>query len=112
VLRDHVEGLRGGVRSARPDLQAIMLRSCEEPKKKIWNWDVEVERWMINCSIPLILIGIQTIGALWIEIPTSTSLGDFLGLSLSRQWNESKKNSKQNSTQPSLSVYSESVSNS
>jgi hypothetical protein len=46
---------------------------------------------MINCSIPLILIGIQTIGRIMDEIPTSYfKLGDFSG-AISQQTMERKQ---------------------
>ena len=45
-------------RRRRPDLQAITLQSCEELKKENLGTGMgDVERRMINCSIPLILIG-------------------------------------------------------
>jgi hypothetical protein len=45
-------------RRRRPDLQAIMLQSCEELKMENLGTGMgDVERRMINCSIPLILIG-------------------------------------------------------
>jgi hypothetical protein len=98
VLRDYVEGCVVGCgvwRRRRPDLQAVMLRSCKELKMKIWNWDVDVGRWMINCSIPLILIGIQTIGGIMDEIPTtSTSTGRFLGAISLQQTMERKQAKK------------------
>jgi hypothetical protein len=41
----------------RPDLQACNAAIYGRNGMEIWNWKMggEVERWMINCSIPLIL---------------------------------------------------------
>jgi hypothetical protein len=58
------------------------------------DWDVESGKMDELIALYLILIGIQTLEGIMDEIPPSLHLGDFSGaISLSRQWNESKKNS-------------------
>ena len=101
-------GSRGvGKETTRPaDYNTAILCEALQMVENLGKWECETwERWMINCSIPLILIGIiQTmVGAFMDEDGyLNFILRDFLGLSLSAdKWNESKqKTSKQNA--PSL----------
>lgn len=100
-----------------PDLQAIMLRSCEELKMENLGTGMgDVERRMINCSIPLILIGHHANnGALWMEIPTYLNfIGRFSG-AISQQTMERKqasKNSKQTHFKVLYQSYLETLSDS
>jgi hypothetical protein len=93
----------GGWRWRRPDLQSITLRAYPNLKMEWRSRDWDVESGMMDelIALYLILIGIQTLEGIMDEIPPSLHLGDFSGaISLSRQWNESKKKLKQ-----TLSVY-------